>query len=214
MRKAICLLLFVVPGLLSAAGARAQQPKPYIGAGGGSSSVSFNSSDFNLGVPQTTDKGSTGFKVIGGVRINEYFALEAGYVDLGKFKTKYNGGAAGTAELDYKVSGIALSGIGSLPLTQDFSLLGRLGMFASTAKLSLASASGPIATNLAAAGITVGSSDSASATTLIYGAGVQYDFTKNISARIEYENYGEVGTSADTGRATVSLISASLMFLF
>jgi OOP family OmpA-OmpF porin len=214
MRKTVCFLAFFVPVLLTPPSASAQQPKVYLGAGGGSSSVSFNSSDFDLGIPQTTEKSSTAFKVFGGVRFNDYFALELGYVDLGKFKVKYNGGGAGTAELDYQVSGIAVSGIGSLPVTQDFSLFGRVGAFASTAKLSLANASGALAANLAAAGITAGSSDTANATTLLYGAGVQYDFTKNVSARVEYENFGEVGNQNDTGRATVSLISASLLYRF
>jgi OOP family OmpA-OmpF porin len=214
MRKAAYLFVFLVPFALATASARAQQSKVYLGAGGGSSSISLNSSDFNLGIPQETDKASTGFKVFAGIRFNQYLAGEIGYVDLGKFKIKYNGGGAGTAELDYQVSGFAVSGLGTLPLTQDFSLFGRVGLFASTAKLTLANATGALAANLAAAGITAGSSDTADATTLLYGAGVQYDFTKNLSGRIEYENFGEVGDQNDTGRATVSLISASLLYRF
>lgn len=214
MSKTAYLFAFLVPFALLTGSTRAQQPKVYLGLGAGSSNISFNSSDFNIGVPQTTDNSSIGIKVFGGARFNEYLALELGYLDLGKFKVKYNGGGAGTAELDYQVSGFAVSGIGSFPVTQDFSIFARVGAFSSTAKLSLANATANIAANLAAAGITAGSSDTAHATKLMYGAGVQYDFTQDFSGRVEYENFGEVGDQNDTGRATPSLISASLLFRF
>lgn len=217
MRKSICLLLLVVPGLLSAAGARAQSQGAYLGLGAGSSSAKFNSDDFSLGLPQvaeSADTKSTGWKVFAGFRFNEYVAAEVGYVDLGKFKYNYNGGGAGMAGLDYTVSGFTLSGIGAFPVSEDFSLFGRVGVFGSSTKLTLGSASGLVGTNLANAGITVGSSDTADKTTLYFGVGAQYDFTRHLAARVEYENYGEVGDSNDTGRATVSLISASLLFRF
>ena len=148
MRKSVCLLVFLVPFTLATESASAQQPKVYLGAGGGSSSISFNSSDFDLGIPQTADKSSTGFKAFVGVNFNEYIALEIGYVDLGKFKISYNGGIAGTAAFDYKVSGFAVSGVVSIPVAHELSLLARVGAFSSTAKNSLSSASGAIALNL------------------------------------------------------------------
>jgi len=214
MRKVVCLLAFFVPALLLASSVRAQQPKVYIGAGAGSSNASFNSSDFNFGAPLTEDKSSMGFKGFAGIRFNDYISAEIGYVDLGKFSVKINGGGIGAAQLDYKVSGVALSGIGSFPVGQDFSLFARVGAFASSTKLTLANASGIIGANLAAAGITPGSHDTADTTTLLYGAGAQYNFTDHLSARLEYENFGEVGNSDDTGRAKVSLISASLLYRF
>ena len=217
MRRTIHLLAFLIAASLATGVARAQSQRGYVGVGVGSSNASFNSSDFSLGLPQVSesaDKTSTGMKAFVGFRFNRNFAAELGYVDLGKFKYNYNGGGAGSAELDYKVSGFTVSGIAAWPVTEDFSLFGRLGAFGSTAKISLASATGNVATSLANVGITVGSGASANKTNLYYGAGAQYDFTRHIAARVEYENYGEVGDSNDTGRATVSLISASLLFLF
>ena len=217
MRKAIRLLAFLIAASLAAAAARAQSEKGYVGVGAGSSSASFNSSDFSVGLPQVSESKadtSTGWKAFAGMRFNENFGAELGYADLGKFTYKYNGGGAGSAALDYKVSGFTVSGVAIFPMFAELSLFGRLGAFGSTAKLSLASATGNVATALANAGITPGSSASASKTTLYFGGGAQIDFARQFSARFEYENYGEVGDSNDTGRATVTLFSASLLFRF
>jgi opacity protein-like surface antigen len=207
----------LIAASLATALARAQSQVGYVGVGAGSSNASFNSSDFSLGLPQVTESKtdtSTGWKVFAGIRFNETFGAEVGYADLGKFTYKYNGGGAGSAALDYKVSGFSVSGVAIFPMFAELSLFGRVGAFGSTAKISLASATGNIATSLANAGITAGSGASASKTTLYFGGGAQIDFARQFSARFEYENYGEVGDSNDTGRATVSLFSASLLFRF
>jgi OmpA-OmpF porin, OOP family len=212
MRKTICLLLVLSPALLPAAGARAQSQGPYFGAGVGSSNATFNSSDFSLGLPQVSEsqtKTSTGAKVFAGFRFNRYVGAEVAYVDLGTFKYHYDGGAAGSADLDYKVSGFTLSGLVILPMSGEFFFFGRLGAFGSTAKTSFPSASGNVGASFANAG-----SDSSGKTNLYFGIGAQYDFTRPFAARVEYENYGEVGDSKDTGRANVCLISASLLFRF
>jgi len=189
MRKTVYSFLFLISALSIAAGVRAQSQGAYIGVGAGSSNASFNSNDFSLGIPQVSesaDKTSTGIKAFAGFRFNKYFGAEVGYVDLGKFKYNYNGGAAGSAGIDYKVSGFTVSGIGALPVSEDFSLFGRVGAFGSTAKFSLASATGNVATALANAGFGVGSGDSANKTTLYYGVGAQYDFAGKFGARVEY----------------------------
>jgi OmpA-OmpF porin, OOP family len=217
MRKTIFSFVWVISALSIATGARAESQAVYVGLGAGISNASFNSADFNLGLPQvaeSADTKSTGLKIFGGVRLNKNVSLELGYVDLGKFNYNYDGGGAGSVRIDYQVSGLSFSAIGSLPLSEDFSLFGRLGLFASTAKFTVASASGSVGATLAANGVGVGTSDTATATSLYFGAGAQYDFTQRISARVEYENFGEVGDSTNTGRATVSLISASLLFRF
>ena len=215
MRKGTCLLLSFVLVLLAAASARAQSPGAYIGAGGGSSMASFNSSDFSLGLPQvaeSADKTSMGWKIFAGYRFNRNFAAELGYAGLGTFKYKYNGGAAGTAEFDYEVSGITLSGIAALPLSDEFSLFLRAGAFGSKAKNTLSNATGNVGTSLANAGFTPGSSASVNETTLSLGAGAEYEFQRQFAVRFEYEYFGEVGNSNDTGRVAVSLISANLLF--
>jgi len=217
MHKTIHLLLFLIPASLIAVDVRAQSQGGYVGGGLGGSDASFNSSDFSLGLPQVAEsqtKTDTGMKLFAGIRFDRNWAAEVGYTNLGKFKYNYNGAGAGTAGFDYKVSGFTLSGVGTLPLSNDLSLFGRVGLFGSTAKISLATATGAVGTALADAGFTVGSGASTSKTNLYFGIGGQYDFTRSIAARVEYEDYGEVGDSSDTGRVSVSLISASVLIRF
>jgi OOP family OmpA-OmpF porin len=117
-----------------------------------------------------TDHSGTGLKAWGGWSFDEHFGVEAGYVDLGKF-----GSPAG----DVKASGYYLDGVGTLPLGNNFSALARIGAFRGTLRDA------------------VGDSDSG--TNVKVGAGLQYDLTKNVGVRGEWERYrlDSFGTHAD-----------------
>ncbi|WP_332879697.1 OmpA family protein [Massilia sp. S19_KUP03_FR1] len=75
----------------------------------------------------TADTRDTGFKVFVGKQINQYFAIEGGYFDLGKynFSATTTAGRAITGESRYR--GVNLDLVGQLPLSQRISLLGRIG---------------------------------------------------------------------------------------
>jgi len=202
MRRAIGRSVFFISILFVASAASAQANGGYVGAGG--SKASFNSADFGLGLPQvaeSADRTSVGGKVFAGYRFKN-LSGEIAYVDLGTFSYNYNGGASGSAAVDYKVSGFAASAIVACPVAIDFTVFGRIGAFASTAKATLSGA-----------GIAAGLSGTARKTTLYYGAGIQYDFSGGISGRLEYENFGEVGDSS-TGRVKVNLASVSVLLRF
>lgn len=217
MRKAICLTAFLIPVSLASASAHAQS-QAYFGLGAGGSDGKFRTDDFSLGLPQvaeSADQTSVGWKALAGFRFHEHFAAEVSYADLGKFKYHYNDTAAnGAARIDYKVSGLALSGSAIWPLADGCSLFAKAGGFRSAAKASLASASGSLATVLASAGVAPGTSSKASRTTLLYGVGAQYDSPHQVGVRLEYENYGEVGDGDNSGHVTASLISASVILRF
>ena len=70
---------------------------------------------------------STGFKLYGGYRLGPNFALEGGYFDLGKFGFTANTIPLGTLDGNIKVRGLNLDLVGMLPLTEKFSVLGRVG---------------------------------------------------------------------------------------
>ncbi len=121
------------------------------------------------------------------------FGVEASY-------GAYDNASAGTvfgSSVDWQISGLQLSGIGTFPIADAFSLLLKLGIARTDIKLS-------------GVGVSV---DSVS-TNLAYGVGAQYDFTKNISARFQYENLGDVGDSNTTGVYKVALRSAGVVFKF
>lgn len=101
--------------------------------------------------------GDTGYKLYGGYQFNRYFGLEGGYFDLGKVSDA-TGNANGR--------GLFLDAVGTFPLTPSWSLLGSAGYSQARFKTSAGDDSSP--------GFKL-------------GAGVQYDFTKQVAMRVQYE---------------------------
>lgn len=189
----------------------------YGGIGIGNSKVKSDStcSDFadlfDPGFSCSSDDTDTGWKVFIGNQFNKNAAIEFGYVDLGKFTTNVSGNVtvpptiAMTASGDAEPKGFNLSLVGSLPVSNEFSLLGRIGLFHWDLDVS-ASASG--------GGFSASASDSASGTDLTFGVGAQYDFSKTAGVRVEWERFQDVGDENTTGQSDVDLLSLSLVFKF
>jgi OmpA-OmpF porin, OOP family len=108
----------------------------------------------------STDRSDTGGKLYGGYSFSPNFGLEAGYARLGKFKSD-----AGQIKAD----GVFLDAVGTVPLGNNFSALGRVGLFGGKLDSSTAG--------------------SDRGTSYKVGAGVQYDFDKNVALRGEWERY-------------------------
>jgi OOP family OmpA-OmpF porin len=82
------------------------------------------------GAPMSTfssDSKDRGFKLFVGKQLNQYFALEGGYFDLGKYT--FSGVTTGNNAIrgETRFRGINLDLVGQLPLTQRLSVLGRIG---------------------------------------------------------------------------------------
>jgi OmpA-OmpF porin, OOP family len=107
-----------------------------------------------------TDRSATGIKLYGGYEFTPNLSLEAGYADLGKFNS-----AAGDVKADALYADI----VGTLPIAQGFSALGRLGI-----------ASGKLDSSL---------QGSDRGTGIKVGAGLQYDLDKSLALRGEWERY-------------------------
>lgn len=99
-----------------------------------------------------------------GYQFHPNFAIEAGYRRLGDFDVNVGGTNVGLT-----VDQTALSFIGSVPLQSGFNVYGRLGYNRLEAKGSVAGYGS--------------ASDSDSG--VLYGVGVGYTFTPNITARLE-----------------------------
>lgn len=94
----------------------------YAGGGIGSAELSEDFDGF------TIDTDSTAFRIFGGWRFNEYFAVEGGYQDFGDFEQQIDvNGTPVTASLS--ADGFTLGVAGSLPVGERFSVMGRFGMF-------------------------------------------------------------------------------------
>ncbi len=94
----------------------------FLGGSIGSAELSEDFDGLNI------DTDATSFRIVGGWRFNDYFAIEGGYHDFGDFEQTIDvGGTPATASLS--ADGFTLGVGGYLPLGERFSLLGRFGMF-------------------------------------------------------------------------------------
>ena len=51
-------------------------------------------------------------------------------------------------------------------------------------------------------------------TDFTYGAGLKYDFTRNLAGRLDFQRYNNVGETNTTGRTDVNLCTPGVMFKF
>ena len=151
MKKIANALLCV--SMLGAAAAHAEG----LSVGGSLASTKWKGDDIG-GV--STDKSATGGKIYGGYSFTPNFGLEAGYATFGKYKS-----AAGSVKAD----GFYADAVGTLPLGNGFSALGRVGVFNGKLDSSLAGDD--------------------RGTSYKVGAGVQYDFDPKLGIRGEWERY-------------------------
>lgn len=211
--KANILWLALTGAILSAPAVAA--PGWYLGANLGgtkydASAADLDSSWRSLGftASSSVDDTDTGYKLFGGYQFNNNFALEGGYVDLGKmtFSSTISvapaGYTTGAISGDVKTkNGLFLDAVGILPVGNNFSVFGRLGMYSIETELS---ASGP------AGSITKNDTES----DFHWGIGAGYDFTQNLGARLEWERFNKVGNADKTGEGDVDLWSAGIVYKF
>lgn len=110
-----------------------------------------------------TDTRETSWKLYGGYQFNPTWGVELGYTDLRRFRGS-------------DIGSWSLAGTGKLPLSERWSLLGKLGAAWNRPKFP-------------------GSSNH---TDLLAGIGVGYSMTKNVGLRLEYEDFGKL-SKVNTG---------------
>jgi OOP family OmpA-OmpF porin len=153
-------------------------------------------------------KTDIGLKLYGGYQFNENFALEGGYFNMGRVAS-LNGtitspGVSRTFTAKGEGQGVNLDAVGILPMSNGFSLLGRVGaayfQYKNTLTVSGAAISG------------YGNVTSSKVLPLV-GIGAQYDFTKTVSGRVEVQRYMKVGNN-NTGSGDLDFYSAGVLFRF
>ncbi|MDV3502213.1 outer membrane beta-barrel protein [Marinobacter sp. M-5] len=125
-----------------------------------------------------------------GYKFNEFFALEADYIDFGNF---------GDDDVEGKLKGVGLGLIGRLPLTDTFGVYAKAGAFASALDVDA-----------------FDESETYDEVSPFVGAGVDFRVTEQLTAFAEYDRYnvdideddfnGQVtndGPDFDTGRVGV-----------
>lgn len=148
----------------------------------------------------STDNKDTAFKVFGGYQFNRNIALEGGYFYLGKNSFNAATIPAGTLAGSNKVQGVNLDLVATLPLSERFSALARVGVQQAWSKSSYSGTG-------AAAG--VAGSSKRNDTNAKYGLGVQYEISPAMLLRGEVERYrikNAVGQRNDVDVVSVSLV--------
>lgn len=151
----------------------------------------------------THDDSDAAYKVFGGYQFNPYFGMEAGYFNLGQFGFRSTTTPPGTLDGRMKLDGVNIDMVGTLPVNDQLSLLGRLGMHNARTRDTFTST-----------GAVVLSSPSREMTEKNYkaGFGFSYKFSQSMSLRGELERYRVNDGMSNKGHVNVA--SLSLVFPF
>ncbi|NVD71129.1 outer membrane beta-barrel protein [Duganella sp. BJB1802] len=138
---------------------------------------------------------ATAYKLVGGFNYNKNFGAEIGYADLREVTVSGNG-----ASISSKPSAFYVAATGTLPLNEQFSLFGKLGIAAAHEKLTA----------------TYGrftDSGTDNRTTPYISVGAAFVLNKQVSFVAEYENFGKV---AKDGSANIKadMFSAGVRYSF
>jgi OOP family OmpA-OmpF porin len=136
----------------------------YVGAGVGAAKTNTN---------------ETSYKLYGGFQFNPTWGMEVAYNDLGRYR-----GA--------NIDSWSIAGTGTMPLGENWSLLGKLGATSNRPKFTGAS----------------------NKTDLLLGVGIGYSMTKNLGVRLEYEDFGKLSKSSAGGDSSGSNLGLSVKYTF
>lgn len=171
----------------SAAGYSVMAPgNSYVDLGVGRSEFSLSNGlgGFNA------DKRDNAYSLRAGSYVNNVFGMEVGYTDFGNI----NRGGGST-----KANGLNLSLIGKFPLSEQFNILGKLGTTYSRTEVSAAALSG----------LATGKEDGFKVS---YGLGVEFNFTPQWSAVMQYEEHKMKFVGGETDRVGLTSLSARYRF--
>ena len=200
--KSLLTGLLVATGFVLSPSLHAQMSMSgfYAGVGAGQSKANDACSGAGAVGITSCDDTDTAWRIFGGYQFHKNFAVELGYADGGKYKV--SGvvlGVPATGEIKAKAWDVV--GVGILPFTEQLSGFAKIGL-----------ARWDVDATGSALGFSASISDSG--TSLTYGLGGQYDFTKQFGVRVEWLRYQDVGDENTTGQSDVDVIGASVLFKF
>lgn len=149
------------------------------------------------------DHRGNAYKAFVGIPLSHNWAVETGYFDLGRTGFDASTTPDGSVSSRTRIQGLNVDLVGTLPITDSWALLGRVGAAYAQTKSGFSGTG---------AGEPASGSNSQRDTNYKFGFGTQYAFTPALSMRLEGERYrvkNGVGS-----RANVDLISAGLVYRF
>ena len=216
MQRNILIGAFVAVTALISSAASAQSY--YLGGSVGQSTIKLgtSSSDYNT-TATSKSEGDTGYKLYGGYNLNSTYAIEAGYAVLGRASAKYTSGGVADGLKDEVFNDAYFAGMkAEMPVAYGVSAFGKLGVTYAISKNQTTAASSTILNANCSK-----CSDSKSNYNPYFGLGLEYDLTKSVAVRLEYEDFGNFGNSfrgspidGGTGRSKSSMwsLGASMAF--
>jgi OmpA-OmpF porin, OOP family len=198
-------------GMALAAGtAGAQETGYYAGASLGGYS-SNRCDDVSFGV--SCDESAASLKVFGGYQLNRNLALEAGYINtLINSTLQGQPGILGPGQFTSKLRSRALDlvAVPTLPIGTSFALYGKLGLyFASTEEATTVGPSGATCCVRSTAGGTREESNGG----LTLGAGFAWHFTRQLSARADWQRFQGVG-GGNVSEVDVDTLNVGVLYRF
>ncbi|CAD5365938.1 Outer membrane protein A precursor [Rubrivivax sp. A210] len=143
---------------------------------------------------------SSAYKIFGGYQVNRYLGVELGYFKLGTFGFTADASPAGTLNGGFRVKGFNLGVVGTLPITEKFSALGRVGIQRATT----------LGTLTPTGSVTVSDTrPSQREANAKVGLGLQYEFNPSVLGRVEAETFrvsDAMGNHTQVAMYTVGLV--------
>ena len=151
----------------------------------------------------TKNENDMAYKIFGGYQFNRNIAVEAGYFNLGKYDFTSTTVPAGTYRGQIRLQGANLDLVGTLPLSQRWSVLGRAGIQYANARDNFQSTGSVRIPN---------ASPSQNALNYKVGAGIQYEVNRSLFVRGEVEHLRV--NDAVGNRGGVNMYSVSVVIPF
>jgi OOP family OmpA-OmpF porin len=157
------------------------------------------------------EKEDIAYKLQVGYQFNENFALEGGYIDLGKTEYKANltdfVSVSGYDKVGFEAKGWNLDALLTLPINAGFSMFFKGGIFRAESKVYE-----KIYLTNGVTSFSDNASDTDKKVIAKYGLGVAYNFFRGLSARVEVERFNNL--KVDPIEADVDLYSLGISYQF
>jgi opacity protein-like surface antigen len=206
--------LLVCAGLGFAASAHAEGWYAVI-FGGEASSEGLDQDELDAGLvaagfdlqSSSLDDSDTGFGATLGYQVNENFAAELSYMDLGEVSYQASNEQANpaneSAALETSAAGLVLSFLGILPVSSHVEVYGRAGIALMDVEGELSATIGDVTDRI---------SDSTDRSNMVLGAGAQYSFNDRFGVRLEWDRHFDLGSEEIIGESDVDLFSLGLRY--
>jgi OOP family OmpA-OmpF porin len=166
----------------------------YVGASLGQSKFHTNCDSF---FASDCDDKDTAFRLFAGYQFHPNIAAELGYADLGK--AKFSDAPSGFST-EMKATAWDLSALLMWPVMPQLQIFGRLGAYHGETKFS-----GDLTGKTTTTGFT-------------WGLGGEWDFTRNIGARLEWQRYAKMKANCDVfceeGKGDVDNLNLGIVYRF